>query len=179
MSKIIAFSGGMFSGKSSAIVALESVVSMYQTVENIKFAQPLYDIQSYIYQRIDRQVPEPKDRKLLQWLGTDWGRSITENLWVDIWQEEVEASLASIITCDDLRFPNEAERVRALGGVIVRVIAPEETRKARAAALGMTISSHASEVPLPNELVDFELFNEGSPADLALLVKQLLKEIGV
>jgi dephospho-CoA kinase len=84
--KLIAFTGQMGSGKSTAVSTLREFAD--NPVHNIKFAQTLYDIQNYIYERIESVYKRPedfiKDRKLLQWIGTEWGRgTISESLWVD------------------------------------------------------------------------------------------------
>lgn len=54
------------------------------------------------------------------------------------------------VAITDLRYPNEAERVRNLGGVIWRVNRP-----------GLTSDGHASEIPLDDDLVDYEILNDG------------------
>ena len=112
--KIIAFSGKMGVGKSTAIERIYAKSN--GVVHLVKFAQPLYDMQEFIYRRISSVVQRPanftKDRKLLQWLGTDWGRGMKETLWVDLFKAQVEKILdhnpTAVIVCDDVRFDNEA-----------------------------------------------------------------------
>lgn len=183
MHRIIAFTGGMFSGKTSAIQALESALDKRE-VRNIKFAQPLYDIQAYVYQRISQEVPKPKDRRLLQWLGTEWGRDKDVNLWVNLWKDEawyeLESSPTSIVVCDDLRFDNEAQVVKELGGFIVRVEASKEVRAARAESLGMTLVEHASEKGISEQYVDYTLSNDsGRMLPLHCGIKALVKKLGL
>ena len=178
--RIIAFTGKMFSGKSTAIEAVRSKYDFIgEGVENIKFAQPLYDIQAYIYQRIGKDVPQPKDRKLLQWLGTDWGRAIDLNLWVKVWSDEVAMSLASVVTCDDCRFDNEAATVKEMGGIIIRIVSPEERRKAQGAALGLTIVDHASEAGISDQFVDYEIHNTGTKEELEQMVLSVVEGTSV
>lgn len=64
-------------------------------------------------------------RHLLQTLGTDWGRrQINPTIWRDLWARQVntlrkqawrEARECRIVV-DDVRFPNEAELIRKMGG---------------------------------------------------------------
>lgn len=66
---------------------------------------------------------EPWVRTLLQYLGTEMGRAYKEDYWVEAARPIVEAYVKEGIkvAIPDVRFPNEAEFVRSLGGVVVRV----------------------------------------------------------
>ena len=62
-------------------------------------------------------------RHLLRTLGTEWGREcIHPNVWLHCWQMRIQG--VEHVVVDDVRFPNEAERVKRLGGVMVRVERP-------------------------------------------------------
>lgn len=175
--QIIAFNGKMGVGKSTAIEFLNKGTA--KAVRNIKFAQPLYDMQKLIYETIDMPVPEPKDRKLLQWLGTDWGRSIDENLWVNIFRDKVKALFKdsnSIVTCDDVRFDNEAKTIKLLGGVIVKIVSTKTSGRIDTKA---GIPSHASEVGIDSKYVDYTIENNGSLEDFKNSLIKLYKELGV
>jgi hypothetical protein len=61
-----------------------------------------------------------------QSLGTEWGRDlIGGDIWVNAWKSAVDAAAEHLIVADDLRFLNEVEAVRALGGHVVCVLRPE------------------------------------------------------
>lgn len=63
-------------------------------------------------------------RHMMQTLGTEWGRRrIHPDLWVDAWKVAV-ANLPGPIVVDDVRFPNEAAAVWAMGGEVWRVFRP-------------------------------------------------------
>ena len=145
-----------------------------------KFAQPLYDMQDYIYGRVRRSVVGSKDRKLLQWLGTEWGRSIDHNLWVDIWKLDAKNTLFfddnKIIICDDVRFNNEAQAVKDLGGIIIKVNAPVDTVKRRISATNI---EHDSEKGIDKEYITANIYNDGSLIDLDQQVSYLLDNLGV
>lgn len=80
-------------------------------------------------------------RHLLQTLGTEWGRScISPGIWLDAWAAQAahDRRSGSVVIVDDLRFPNEAQRVRDLGGSLVLVARPRSM-------LLPDVAAHASE----------------------------------
>jgi hypothetical protein len=165
--RLIGFHGGMGCGKSTAIESLKSHLGYAPTL--IKFAGPLYEMQEFIYNRIAKVYQRPatfvKDRKLLQWLGTDWGReTISENVWVDIWQADVKDAMArgEFVVCDDVRFDNEAQLVRKLGGIVVRI---DRLNNQAHAHGGTGIKNHASEAGINADLIDATVFNHGTKED--------------
>lgn len=177
---LIGFNGGMGVGKSTAIEVLKE---MGETPHLVKFAQPLYDMQEFIYQRISSVYTRPedfvKDRKLLQWIGTDWGRdTIRRTIWVDLWRAEVmrvgEAHPGELIVCDDVRFDNEAELVQLMGGIVVKIICD-------AAAARITtangIKGHASEAGVSPLLLDYVIDNNSTLDDYKDSLRTLHAEV--
>ena len=71
------------------------------------------------WDRVKRQYPEA--RRLLQRLGTDAGRKV---LGANIWVNTTLVDLDGMTVVTDCRFPNEAEAVRDLGGIVVRLERP-------------------------------------------------------
>lgn len=63
----------------------------------------------------------------------------------------------------DVRYPNEAERVKRLGGVVFEVIRP-----------GLASDGHDSEKKLPAHLIDWEVHNAGDLSDLRDAVEQAM-----
>ncbi len=167
---ILGFCGKMGSGKSTAVDIIKRITPLGSKVEVVKFAEPLYDIQEYIYSRIESAYQRPhtfiKDRKLLQWIGTEWGRgTISDSIWVDIWAAKVEKLRSSgsvILIADDVRFDNEARVLRALGGDIVQITS-ELTEKRIDTKAG--IGNHASEAGLSPEYVNYIVKNNSSLVD--------------
>lgn len=168
--KLIGFSGAMGSGKSTAISSLEDI--QHRRVVNMKFAQPLYDLQEFAYRRISPVYQKPsnfiKDRKLLQFLGTEWGRdSIYTNLWVDLWKHEVKYLLENepkaIIVCDDVRFDNEAVAIKELGGHIIQLICSRNNERINTTN---GIPLHKSELGIDLKYVDYVIDNNGTVDDL-------------
>lgn len=168
--KLIGFTGKMGVGKSTAINCIRDFQD--NSVKLVKFAQPLYDIQEYIYNRIstvhERNSTFTKDRKLLQWLGTDWGRDgISQTLWVDLWEHEVkrlhQTQPSAVIVCDDLRFDNEAEIIKKLGGTIIKL---ESDASGNRIDITSGIVNHASESGINSKYVDGTIHNNGTIEDL-------------
>lgn len=180
--RLIAFTGGYGCGKSTAIEALKPWVQGREIVL-IKFAEELYAIQEFVYGRIARVYQRPanfaKDRKLLQWLGTEWGRGIDESLWVKIWKDKVSQALLKpdvIVVCDDCRFDNEGEVVKALGGVVIKL---DRKNHAAHAQGGTGIANHASEAGLSPHLVDYVVDNNSTLQDFQESLSTLFSELGV
>ncbi len=81
-----------------------------------------------------KEVPMPilcgkTARYAMQTLGTEWGReTIGQEIWIRAWKAKVESPLAAgtMVVVDDIRFPNEAQAIRDMGGFILRVDRPGE-----------------------------------------------------
>lgn len=182
--KLIGFTGAMGVGKSTAIEFLREYFNEQQ-ITNVKFAQPLYDMQEFIYRRIADVHPRPKDfvkdRKLLQWLGTEWGRdSIKETLWGDLWEKEVRTIDSGwynmLITCDDIRFDNEAERVDDLGGFIIKLTSnmTEERINTKAG-----LAQHKSEAGVNPKFISYEIANDTTIAEFRTKLFKVYDDIAL
>jgi hypothetical protein len=62
-----------------------------------------------------------KDAPLLQRVGTDMRESHGENIWVRTLLAAAEDASENIVLINDLRFPNEAEAIKARGGILIKV----------------------------------------------------------
>jgi hypothetical protein len=66
-------------------------------------------------------------RQFAETIGTKWGRNmISPTLWVDIARVKMQTMLANDqkIVVDDMRFGNEFDLVKSLGGSCIKVIRP-------------------------------------------------------
>jgi hypothetical protein len=127
-------------------------------------------------------------REYLQNMGTEAGRTLFGmDFWVDqvlpkpvdhssgmTWDDHVAQNSealdrmypdVAVLALTDLRFENEAQRIKRLGGVIWEVVRP-----------GKESDGHASEVSLPAELIDHQIHNDGSLDDLRVAVKAAMKD---
>jgi hypothetical protein len=129
---IIGLSGFIGCGKTTAAMYL---------VENhgfkrVRFAGPLKAMMAALglsQEEIDGNLKEqPCDllggktpRWAMQSIGTEWGRHMMdENIWVNAWRRA--CGDYPLIVTDDVRFPNEAEAIKAAGGMLVRVVRHEQ-----------------------------------------------------
>lgn len=178
---LIGFNGGMGCGKSTAIQALKDFVFPGE-VHLVKFAQPLYDMQEFIYRRISsvhtRDESFIKDRKLLQWLGTEWGRGLNEDLWVSIWKAQVLSIQAddpeAVIVCDDVRFDNEGETVKERGGHVIKIVSNRAADRINTQA---GIANHKSEAGIDNKFLDFIVENNDTVAAFEERLVACFKEL--
>jgi hypothetical protein len=122
-------------------------------------------IQDYGWE-IAKQNPEV--RRLLQVMGTDVGRRMFgDKVWVKMLMDELNHEDRVVIS--DVRFPNEAEAIRKLGGVVLRI-----NRRNHSAANG-----HTSEHALDNYMFNYVIYNDGTVDDLTDEVFMLAMELGL
>ena len=96
-------------------------------------------------------------RYAMQTLGTEWGRNIIgENIWVNLWSNKVQelTSMNQNVVADDVRFINEVNIIRGLGGKIIRIHRPNSNAK----------PMHDSEKQ--EFLADFTINNNGTVEDV-------------
>jgi len=63
-------------------------------------------------------------RRLMQTLGTEWGRScVSPEVWLDLCRRQVMKLLDArhSVVVDDVRFANEAEMIRRQGGLLIKI----------------------------------------------------------
>lgn len=105
----------------------------------------------------------PDVRLLLQTFGTEVGRQMFgEDVWIKYALKKVEFRYDYVVT--DVRYPNEADAIRELGGQVWRINRPGFE----------PANSHVSEVAMDNYRFDYVLDNSGSIEDLAHLVKVVM-----
>lgn len=89
----------------------------------------------------------------MQTMGTEWGREeIHSDLWLSIWSARAATAVSEgrMVLNDSVRFENEADAIRALGGIVVRVVGRN----------GDLAAGHASERGV---VPDFEVQNPEGP----------------
>lgn len=110
-------------------------------------------------------------RHMLQTLGTEWGRQLVHpQLWHRCWMGQVEAAFGRGSCCiaDDVRFVDEAELIRSLGGVVVELKRP-------GLATCQNTLQHASEGGLNEWGFDAVLLNNSTLEDLATQARMLVR----
>lgn len=177
MTRLVALAGPAGCGKSAAAAALAD-----EGWTRTRFAAPMKAMLAAFYReaglddeavdlRIEgglKEAPCPmlagrSPRHAMQTLGTEWGREqIAGEVWVRLWERQTRALLAAgkRVVVEDVRFSNEAEAVRALGGLVVEVERPGHARA----------GSHATERGVTADVV---VVNACSPAHLARAIALL------
>ena len=105
-------------------------------------------------------------RHAMQTLGSEWRDLIDRNLWTDIWERQIQANPNLAFVVDDMRFHHEAERVRKLGGKIVRINRP----------MRQVMPEHVSEVEHLHILADFTITNDRDPSYMLDQLNYFLSE---
>jgi hypothetical protein len=132
-------------GKSTVAEYLSGPALWPVPFQRVKFAAPLKAMVSqllvftglhpdYLQAYLEgshKEVPIPclgvTTRKLLQTLGTDWGRKmISDDMWINLAKVQIEKYLkmGRNVVVDDMRFPNEYDLIKSLGGYCVKVERP-------------------------------------------------------
>jgi hypothetical protein len=168
LESIVGFSGKIGSGKTTAALYLCDKHYYMRT----RFAEPLKNMLRALgcsEAEIDgAKKQEPCDlfggktpRLAMQLLGTEWGRALYPDIWVMAWYRSLRSKR---VVADDVRFPNEADAVRELGGIVIGL---------RRGALVSEFDNHASEA------MDFEpdvwIDNNGTTEELYDKLDSFLK----
>lgn len=131
--RLVGLVGGIGSGKSSIALDFEKRFGFVR----ISFADALklsvYDTlaplgiqrRRFFGTQADKAEPIPQlggvtGRQLLELVGTEGYRAAYANIWTDIAMVTPISGLYRVF--DDVRFPNEAEAIRARNGVIIKAI---------------------------------------------------------
>lgn len=103
----------------------------------------------------------PLMRTLMQNFGTDVRRKDDPDYWIEQWMKSVLENQQFHIVCDDVRFINEANALKKLGGTLVRITRDDITNT----------GSHQSEVEMDQIEVDVTI--SGVAGDHENLHKQV------
>jgi len=172
MKKLIGlYSSAPGSGKST-------VALMLQDHKTISFADPLKSLVSevlsslghdgieLVYNQKEVGLPDigVSPRHMMQTLGTEWGRAcIHPGIWVMLAEAKAKKLLDDNkkVVFDDVRFPNEVEMIRRLGGEIWFVNRPG----------AIYDGEHSSEGALTEIVPDAFINNSGTYHQLSNAVK--------
>lgn len=156
------------------LLTLDPVVEfVYTGLEHVTPERRVSDILDMLNDdRTEAKSQFPEIRRLLQVLGTEVGRAIDEDLWVNLMLDKVTETMnrGSSVVVTGIRFPNELEAIGAAGGWTVWV---------ERAAEGVGAGNHASETSV--EDADFEILieNNGTLGALYHQVDRFLGEASI
>lgn len=144
----------------------------------IAFAEPLKQAAMIIFDLSEDQVHDQalkeqvdprwglSPRRILQVMGTEVGRQLCPNIWVERAMMRVQKEPKTNWVITDLRFVNEAEAIKEAGGIVVEVQRP-------GAGTGNN-EQHVSEQEQDHIKPDYIISNDGTLEDLERKVKDLM-----
>lgn len=154
---VLLFSGKQGSGKTTLMnKVFEEIMEggNYRPV-NVIFADTIYKIHDFAIKLLEERGIKRdivKDGKLLQLLGTEWGRQINENIWVECLKGQMKTiradtpeSIPLAFIVSDCRFQNELAGFPE--AFKVRLEASKEVRQVRCSQWRDT-DNHPSEIDL-------------------------------
>lgn len=179
MTVVVGITGKRGHGKTTAAVGLERM-----GFRHINFADPLREVVHVVYgvpfdvmldpvkkeQPLD-YFPFLSPRYLLQKCGTELFRQgIHEDTWVEAFKRRAIAY--SHVVCSDVRFPNEAQAIRQLDGIIIKIINPQLD-------LNDAASLHASETEVDKITPNWTIYNDPRTNTVEQLQKTVEDIVGV
>jgi len=159
-----------FQKRTGKTTSVDYLKSKYGGVE-ISFAEPLYNILNYA-QKICG-FKEEKDRKFLQWIGTDWGREKEKSVWLRLANEKIRDNTSENMYVSDVRFKNEFHMLKKQGFKMIRLV-----RKQRESTNIESIEKHKSEIDLldlPDNDWDYIIYNDGTMEELYTILDKIYK----
>ena len=176
---LIAICGHKFSGKSTVANLLHNATG-YQVVS---FADKLKDItcilsgctredlEDYEFKE-NKLVPaylrpyclnaeKPTFRAFLQHFGSEVMRGVNDDIWIDC----TLSNCGENCIVSDCRFPNEANAVKARGGIVIKIMRP----------LAKASDSHQSETLIDEIGADYTLWNDSTLENLVANVDSLVR----
>lgn len=116
--------------------------------QRFSFAENLYKITNFIQDLCG--IPREKDRKLLQIVGTEWGREKNPDLWLDATLKKIkeveDENVVKNFYITDVRFRNEFDKLKEEGWILIKIKRDTEGKVGG-------IEGHASET---NDIEDSE-----------------------
>ena len=124
----VGLAGKMGAGKTT----IANLLNEREGFVKLSLAEPIKRIAEVFF---GMKKGDPGYRELMQKIGTDWFRSVDEDVWV----RHLFRSIADLeimdpetnIVVDDVRFPNEAEAMLKNGWTVVYLDCPAHVRKQR------------------------------------------------
>lgn len=164
--RLIGLTGKARSGKDTVAGMLQSAFGF----KTIAFAKPLKEglktmlglTEEHVNGSLKEVVIEDfgkSPRQMLQTLGTEWGReTVHDMIWLTVARRQVNVWLEQgyNVVITDVRFENEAEMIRKMGGEIWHIHRPDATQ----------VAAHSSESGIVFTLADYLIYNNSTLDDL-------------
>jgi hypothetical protein len=169
---LIGITGYRGHGKSTAAQVLESAgwrhfnfSDTLKEVVQLVYGIPL-EIQNHavLKEEVWPYYPHKSPRELLQYIGTDMFRNYIADTWIEAWRRR--SMMFSHVVVSDVRFPNEADVITEMGGIVIRVHNPD-IRHTDAA------SKHASELEIDKIKPTYMITNDGTIGELQARIQEI------
>lgn len=128
--RLIGIAGPAGSGKDTVAAMIAEVVPGAQLIAQAdplkRFCQEVFGWdRDRLWGPSERRAEADPDgltpRRALQLLGTEWGRTMREDVWIDYAIRSADPN-AAVTVITDVRFPNEARKIREAGGEVFLVV---------------------------------------------------------
>lgn len=138
-SLLIAFAGRSGSGKDTAAFYISGLFSACN-IKTLSFAEPIkrglvelfgFPDMSFFEDRdkkesVHNRYSDKTPRQLMQWMGSDIFRNqVSSQHWIQLLERRVESMRmnkeADIVIVTDVRFPDEVECIKNLGGTVIYI----------------------------------------------------------
>ena len=120
----IAITGKFGSGKTT----IANYLAEKHGYTKMSLADPMRRITKEIFGIESKK--DPRYRRIMQKLGTDWFRSEDPEVWIKYLLKRVERERKPVVV-DDVRFPNEALALSCRGWKLIYLMCPFEERRRR------------------------------------------------
>lgn len=164
---------------------VRNILQANHSFAGIAFADPIRDMLSTLLTKVDvdphywmtdrslKEQPVPgigvSYREMAQRLGTEWGREMEPRIWINIADSRMRRlhNGGRDVVISDVRFPNEAEWIKACGGHIWKVLRPSVE----------PVRQHISEANYHRIPYDYVIDNSRTTLDLEHAVRKALESI--
>lgn len=185
---------GLVGHKGSGKDTIANILIEYYGYTKLSFAAKLKDVVADLY-GLDRKMLEgdtlanrllrdepierldyKSPRQILQLFGTEVGRQVYNNTWIDYLVRQIQPGNKYVIS--DCRFLNEAKVLRSIKNIFLLGV----KRKATDPTFWQQITGHASEkeIPMIHDLYcDDVISNDGTIEDLENLLKFEIKGLNI
>lgn len=148
------------------------------------FAFPVKEAAAQLFRLEDRHELDPHGNDIKATFDSYWGMTVREiyqkfateamrqvfgdDFWIKLWKLHLNDYPNRDVVVTDVRFENEADAIREMGGVIVHIERPGDK------LLQGQEAAHASEAGIARGMRDYVIYNSGTLDDLRVQVEKLL-----
>jgi hypothetical protein len=165
---------------------------------SIAFADPLKKIAQEMFDIPTENLWGPSEKRdartrtILQVLGTDIGRGIDPDIWVkktlkrikilqkenhDIYGLIPNINKTSNIVITDVRFPNEAQALKDMRGILIHLIRPQNYEITNIPKSHQNHYSEQAIDEIPKDIINYTIMNDSDLMDFIKKSKKIIKAL--